>query len=352
MPGLGASGSKFQISTGWRYSHAHQSYFDSRVNHDFDRSWRPQEKLSVLDVSARYRINRRLSTTLTVPIVFNSFSMLTPPLGDGRGLRRGWRGQGLGDISLYTDSWLLDPSEHPFGNFSLGVGIKIPTGNWNQKAVIPDETGRNFIRRAVYPAAIQPGDGGTGIIVGFNTFKILRSPTIFRGHTLFASGSYLINARNRNGTGSIVRELGVPLNAAFLGETTNSVTDSYNLQGGVALQIPRTWDKKYFKNLRFRITGNWQGVPSHDLIGGSKGYRQPGWGASIGPGMTYGLGNNFWIVDVPIVVAGHIDGNRSAIPGLPVVGPGGAVSAATFNPNRNLGMMPRVAVAIRYVRSF
>jgi len=352
VPGLGSSGSKWQVSTGWRYSYANQSYFDSRPNHDFNRNWRPRERQSTLDVSARYRINKRFSTTASLPIVFNRFSTIQPPLGIARGNRFGWRGRGIGDLTLYTEGLLLEPSSHPFGNIGLGLGVKLPTGEWNQKAVLPNETGTGFSRRAVWPAAIMPGDGGVGVIAGFNAFKVIRKVGFMRGNTIFASGSYLFNPRNTNATQSVVSTLGVPLTPNFLNQLTNSVTDSYNLQGGVALRVPKTWDNEYLKDLRVRFIAGWQGIPFRDLIGQSDGYRQPGYTVTMGPSATYSLGRNFWIVDVPFVVLGHVDAGRSMIPGLPVKGPDGSLRPAVLTPNRNLGLIPPVSIAVRYVRSF
>jgi hypothetical protein len=230
--------------------------------------------------------------------------------------------------------------------------MKIPTGNWNQKAIMPGETGTNFASRAVWPAAIMPGDGGTGIIFGFNTFKVFRGLGFLRGNTVFASGSYLINPRNTNGTQSVVSTLAVPLSPNFGNAVTNSVTDSYNLQAGAAIRLPKTWDKKYLKDLRVRFITSWMGIPSRDLIGRSDGYRQPGYTVSMGPSITYGLGKNFWIADVPFVIVGHVDAGRSQIPGLPVTRPNGTQLPAPLNPRRSLGMIPRLAIAVRYVRSF
>jgi hypothetical protein len=350
VPGLGSSGAKVQISTGWRYSYSHQSYFDSRPNHDFNRNWRPQERQSILDVTARYKISKRVSATLSVPIVFNRFSALLPPLGDNGGERYGWRGRGISDITLYADSWILDPSNHPFGNIALGIGIKTPTGNWNQKATFPDETGKRFANRAIWPVSIMPGDGGTGVIVGFNAYKVFRQLGPLRGNTVFASGSYLFNPRATNGTQSIVSTLGVPVTANFANDLTNSVTDSYNLQAGTAIRLPKTWDKPYLKDVRLRFISNLQGIPFRDRLGGNGGYRQPGYTVSMGPSATFSLGKNFWIVDVPFVVAGHVDAGRTMLPGLPVRR-NGVVLPGVLNPRRSLGMIPPLAVAVRYVRS-
>jgi hypothetical protein len=351
VPGLGATGGKFQLSAGFRYANADKSYFNSRLNHDFTRLWQPNERLSVLDVTAQYRLNKRLSVTATMPIVFNRFSMLFPPLGVGRGTPRGWDVNGLSDISIYGQGLLLDPSESPFQNASLGVGIKIPSGRWNVPRDLPDETGKNVQSRSSYPPAILPGDGGVGILFGYNAFKVLRTPNLLRGVTLYSSGNYLANARDTNGTPSMVSSLGVPLSPIFLNRLTNSVADTYSLQAGASMPIPRTWDKKYLRGLRFRSSLNWEGLCSRDLIGKNNGFRQPGYALAIAPGVTYQYGRNLFILDVPIVFNRHINPNATLLPGLPTTAANGTLQPAKFNANRQMGLVAPVSISLRYVRT-
>lgn len=351
MPGLGAASGKFQISTGWHFASADRSYFNSRLNHDFTRLWNPHERLSILDVTGRYNISKRLSATVTVPIVFNSFSTLLPPKGGDIVNRESWHARGLGDISLFGQSWILDPATHPFGNIAVGVGIKAPTGNWNVKANIPNENGVNVTRKAVYPAAIMPGDGGTGIIVGLEGFRTFTAMGPLRGGTVFGAASYLINPRDTNGTDSIIKSLGVPLTPPFTQRTKNSVADSYSASGGIALRVPGTWDKPKLKGLRMRVIGSIEGTTAYDLIGANRGFRTPGYSVSLGPGISYARGRDFWVVDVPFVVGRHIDPGRTALPGLPVPGPNGIQLPGRFNPNRQMGLVAPMSLSMRYVRS-
>lgn len=307
--------------------------------------------MSILDVSARYALTKRTSVIASLPIVTNRFSMLFPPLGSPLGVRHGWNANGIGDLSLYTQTYLLNGKEHPFSNVALGLGMKIPTGNWNVQGYLPNENGLGFRERAVYPPAVMPGDGGTAIIVGVSGFKTFRTPQLLRGNTVFYSANYLINPRNTNGTASIIQNLGVPLAPQFLGGLTNSVTDSWNIQVGTSIKLPKTWDKPRWKNLRGRVTYGWQGIPEHDLFGKSGGFRQAGYVMSIAPGATYAYGHGYFIVEVPITFNAYVNPQATAIPGLPVKTPSG-LQPAPFNLNRNLGLIAPVAVAVRYVRSF
>ncbi|MEZ4544974.1 MAG: hypothetical protein R3C24_13905 [Cyanobacteriota/Melainabacteria group bacterium] len=113
MPGLGSTGGKFQLSAGWRYASADRSYFNSRYNRSFTELWGPKIRLSTLDVTALYKVNNRVRLTGTLPVVFNNFSTILPPLGIDQGARRGFGINGVGDLSLYGQSFVLNPSDIP-----------------------------------------------------------------------------------------------------------------------------------------------------------------------------------------------------------------------------------------------
>jgi hypothetical protein len=87
---------------------------------------------------------------------------------------------------------MFDP--HKFMNFNLqlGLGIKLPTGDYDfkDKFHITDST----TRLGPVDQSIQPGDGGTGFTVEANTFYN------FSHHFgLYGNFYYLINPREQNG---------------------------------------------------------------------------------------------------------------------------------------------------------
>lgn len=341
MPGLGTS-KKFELSTGWRYVQAHNSYFNSRINHTITNNWVPYERISVMDLSARYNINTRWSVTASLPIVFNSFSNLFPQTGRGSGIRYFQHARDIGDLSLFTASNLFKTKQHPFENISLGIGIKIPTGAWNLKNNHPLLSGTGYGRRAMFPPAIQPGDGGVGILVGASGFKTLARPSVLRGTTFFASGLYLINPRNHNGTDSIVAQTGLPLtqlNPIFYNRLKNSVTDSYTAQVGISVPLPNTYDKPALKGFRFLVTGHAEGVPAHDLIGKNNGFRQPGYSLSVGPGVAWAMGRHTVLVDCPIVFNRHIDPYATLLP----------LAGQKINPQRQFGLVAPMTLNVRYI---
>ncbi len=344
MPGLGSGKGKFQVSFGWHYAKANRSYFDSRVNHIITDKIKPIERLSVLDVTARYRISSRTSILATLPIVINRFSMIFPPMTPSLGARHSWSAAGVGDLAIYGERTMLDPNR--FANFSLGAGLKFPTGNWNVKALIPDETGLNLSRRAVYPPAIMPGDGGLGVIVGFEAHKLLRC-RFLRLSSIYTSGTYLINPRNINGTRSVISNLGVPLTANYLNRLTNSVADSYSLSAGILWRPPYLWEYPRLKGLRLMAAGKFDGQKSRDLLGASDGFRSAGYSLAVAPGISYSYGSDTFIAEVPVIFNRHINPGATTIPGLPVNG-----GPAPFEGNRQVGLVAPVSLSLRYVRSF
>jgi hypothetical protein len=58
-----------------------------------------------------------------------------------------------------------------------------------------------------------------------------------------------------------------------------------------------------------------------------------------------------FIAEVPIIFCRYINGTKSAIPDLNQ-NANGTVIAAPFTPMTNLGMVPSVAVSLRYAQTF
>src|SRR5262249_50788263 len=157
--------------------------------------------------------------------------------------------------------------------------------------------------------------------------------------------SYLINARNTNGTPSIVTLSEVPVAPQFAGRLVNSVPDAWTAQVGITLPLPHASEHQRLKGLQYRIVGRAEGIPTHDLIGRSGGFRQPGYIMSVGPGLSYQHGKNLWTVDVPIICIKYINPVPDLVPYLEKTN--GRITSG-FNPNENLGLVAPVAVLLRY----
>jgi hypothetical protein len=60
-----------------------------------------------------------------------------------------------------------------------------------------------------------------------------------------------------------------------------SISDEYLLESGFAHPLPKV------RGLTFTVGPRMEGVPAEDLIGGSLGFRRPGYAISIEPGVQY-----------------------------------------------------------------
>jgi hypothetical protein len=108
------------------------------------------------------------------------------------------------------------------------------------------------------------------------------------------SGTYLITPQETNGTP----------NASLAGinrkpnplTSTMSIPDQYLADGGVAYPFPM------IRGLALKTGLRYEGVKVRDLLGGSLGFRRPGYALSVEPGFQYERGTGTWTVNVPIAV--------------------------------------------------
>jgi hypothetical protein len=239
---------------------------------------------SLFDLRATVGLTDRWSLTAGLPFLAGDWSL---PLPSTTGApRHHQESAGFGDLVLLPKAWLLDPAAATAGNLRVGLGLKIPTGNEGVKDAFPDGSG--FARRPrPVDVSIQPGDGGWGAILDVEGF---RRAGAFR---LFASGSYLCNPREANGTASTPANLaggaGVPSDLR-----RNSVPDQFLLMAGAG----RPLGAGFGTSLALR----WEGVLPRDLVGGSDGFRRPGHVLSVEPGLSWTTGGTTLALSVPVAL--------------------------------------------------
>lgn len=224
---------------------------------------------------------------------------------------------GLSDIRVTAYKWLLDVSTPHRGNIQVGLGIKLPTGDYKYQDYFHRSTG--LVSAPVNPT-VQLGDGGTGFTVEVNGFY-----TVNKTITLFGNGFYLFNPRDQNGTSNL---LGLPPRPGVVeaGADVNSVPDAFLVRGGAnfTMRALAVW-----AGLRF------EGSPVYDAIGESHGIRRAGYAVSVEPGLTYSFGKTsiFAFVPIPIYQTLKVtaaDKAVAAITGQPAASPGGLVNALVF----------------------
>jgi hypothetical protein len=236
------------------------------------------------DLTATYQASPQIFYQFRVPFNFGSWSVLSGPK-----LERAFqRANGLADMSVVANAWLLPVKHFHTGNIALGIGIKPPTGNWNSKWHYPDIfSGANNIRKTV-DQSIQLGDRELGIIAQYQAFKS------FRYITFFSAASYLVSTRRTTGVPSLIAGLGIKDKKLLAAEGTNSAPDQYLGTAGFVVPVP------YIKGLALTLDARALGVPEKNLLSGFKGFRRPGFNLFAEPGASYTHGRHNLTVSVPI----------------------------------------------------
>ena len=220
-----------------------------------------------LDITATRTLNSRWSVAMTLPILDFSRSSLYEHDG---ATRHSTHSFGIGDARFSAYRWMFDPKTSHKGNVQLGLGIKLPTGNYNYMDYFYKKADSSVL--GPVDQSIQPGDGGTGLTFELNSFYNF-------SHKLGVYGSffYLSNPREVNGT-STARGGTASATAKKYNTDVMSVPDLFMTRAGVSYMVSH-----------FNFSGGIriEGLPSKDLIGGSRGFRRPGYIISAEPGVTY-----------------------------------------------------------------
>jgi hypothetical protein len=234
------------------------------------------------DFFLTYGISNRIYTSITIPTVFNSRSSLYE---HGRNERNTTFSRGLGDIRLGVGWWLLPLETNPNGNISLGLGVKLPTGNYNASDIFYNVGSNNEPQTRPVDQSIQPGDGGFGITADFQWYQKLAN-----GLFSYASGFYLLNPRETNG----IRTFRETLSPLLENESLMSVPDQYSARTGLSYSISST--------ISSSLGARFDCVPVKDLIGGNEGFRRPGNVLSIDPGIGFNKNNFSLNLNVPFAI--------------------------------------------------
>ncbi|GAA3570054.1 transporter [Snuella lapsa] len=225
-----------------------------------------------------YGISDRFYTNVLIPFVSHTRSSLYEHGGNRLGDRRNTKSSGLSDIRLGAGFWLFKPNSKSF-NVALGTGIKLPTGDYRYTDTFYNQgDNKDMMVDNVVDQSIQPGDGGVGFNLDLQGYQTL-SHHFMLTTTLY----YLFNPRETNGV--LTRS----------GSSEFSVPDQYAAQLG-ALYFTNV------KGLNMYLGGRLEGVPASDLIGGSSGYRRPGYVISVDPGINYSVDNLTMSLNVPVAL--------------------------------------------------
>ncbi|HVW61234.1 MAG TPA: hypothetical protein VHC48_14385 [Puia sp.] len=275
--------SKWQFSANTRYFKSFRHF----VGRDEQKQRMAQQTEVInhqytLDLALYRVLNPRWSIMLDMPIEANTRSSLYEHSNLGRFQTHSF---GIGDIRLAVYRWVLDPVKMPRGNVQVGLGLKLPTGSYNYLDYfhLTDSTKR----LGAVDQSIQLGDGGTGVTLELNAFYNF-SPAI----SVYGNFYYLSNPREVNGT-STARGGTASASAVKNGSDVMSVPDQWMARAGVNVGV---------NHFVFSAGAREECLPVHDLVGGSNGFRRPGYIISVEPGVTYNVKKMSFYAFVPVAV--------------------------------------------------
>ena len=234
------------------------------------------------ELSLVRQFNRRWSFAFFVPVISNARSSLYEHDGKHRYSTHSF---GVGDIRLAAYYWLVDPAKLSKADVQVGLGIKLPTGDYRYQDYfhITDSTKR----LGPVDQSIQLGDGGTGISLETNAFY-----NISRNSSVFVNGYYLSNPREQNAV-STARGGTPSASSVVYGSDVMSVPDQFMARVGFSYAVDH-----------LSLSGGMriEGVPAKDLIGGSNGFRRPGYVVSAEPVVAYKVKHTQLYLSVPVAV--------------------------------------------------
>ncbi|MFN0214470.1 MAG: hypothetical protein ACKVT2_09470 [Saprospiraceae bacterium] len=286
---------QWQLGASYRYFQSFRHFkSDTEQKERVEKNTEVINDAHSLDLGLTYGISNRLSVSANLPLIYYDRSSLYEHYGNSTTAnpeqKRFHTGaQGIGDARLSAAYWLLNPEKHTNRNLSVGLGVKLPTGNENvqdefhrRKAT---DGGDSIITKAV-DQSIQLGDGGVGFSLEIQGFTAL-----FKNGSLYFNGFYLSNPRETNNTVNRV----ITANSTDLDKITafHSVADQFVARIGMNYVVLPS------QNLSVSLGMRTEGVPAKDLIGGSNGFRRPGFIVAAEPGIALQHGKFGFSVNVP-----------------------------------------------------
>ncbi|MBL7808237.1 MAG: transporter [Saprospiraceae bacterium] len=286
---------QFQAGANYRYFQSFRHFkSDTEQKERLENHTEVINDAHSLDLGLSYGVSHRLSVSANLPLIYYDRSSLYEHYGNSKTAnpeqKRFHTGaQGIGDLRLSGAYWLMDPAKSPNRNLAVGLGIKLPTGDEN----VQDEFHRrkstdgtdSVITKAV-DQSIQLGDGGVGISLELQGYTQLFS----RG-ALYINGFYMSNPRETNNTVNRV------LNANST--SVDSITAFHSVADQFVVRLGLNYGLLPKQGLAVGLGVRAEGIPAKDLVGGSKGFRRPGFIISVEPGVAIQRGNFIFTANVP-----------------------------------------------------
>ncbi len=254
------------------------------------------------DLNVTYAINPRFTVSAVLPFVYSDRSSFYEHSGGNPSTgatRYHTQAGGIADGRLTAYAWIFDPTKMPKGNIQVGLGLKVPSGEYDASDTFITTSGP---KEFAVDQSIQPGDGGWGFTTEFYAWREIATRT-----TVYAQGYYLFNPENVNDVSTqtgLIRPKSITAlrNGAAAGNATAatrlasaqalgydntnaledvmSIGDQYLARTGASFVLWPAW------GLSVSLGGRLEGVPVDDLLGETDGFRRPGYTVSIEPGIS------------------------------------------------------------------
>lgn len=285
--GLGLQKGQWEFSTTYRFYEAERHFYDD--NKEVVPANAPRVVRNVLDFTLTYALSDRTTISAGLPLQSGRFDRSPiPPYGASVD-----KAKGIGDLMVVARHWMFDPATHHKYNVRLGAGLKLPTGRydaetWRRYNNAPRGAPANYVE-GYGPAdvAIQPGDGGVGILLTAESFYMIGEKA-----SVYGELTYLLNPRGTNGTNNQWSGAG-----PYVPNTDTTVPDYFVGRAGFTFIDPLGW-KRGSALLGLRI----EGQPVHDVFGSDDGFRRPGYSLSVEPGVAYSFTKVNLFLSVPITI--------------------------------------------------
>ena len=281
--GSHAESKGWALNTNYRYYKSFRHYREKHEEKERVEKGTDVRNFShTLDLGLTRTFNSRWSLGLNVPVIATRRSSLYEH--DGK-TRHSTFSFGVGDIRIAAYRWMLNPSKSPKGNVQVGLGIKLPTGDYKYQDFFVKADSTKVL--GPVDQSIQLGDGGTGLTTEINAYY-----NFSRKVSVYGSFFYLLNPREQNGV-STARG-GTPSAANIAnGSYVMSVPDQYMIRVGANFSFEKLTLSAGLRNER---------LPSRDLVGGNDGFRRPGYIISAEPGISYAFRKFTAYAYVPVAI--------------------------------------------------
>jgi hypothetical protein len=284
---------EWELTFAWRYGRSDRHFVGSEEQEERQREGSEVvNSVHLADLALRYKVDSQTSVSVGVPYLMADRE---GPIRNeqrelqGRELRSSTRG--IGDITVVGHRLLWDPETHRRSNVSLGLGIKIPTGATALSGVRTRYQNGEPVRTIeTADQSVQPGDGGFGLVLEASGFSMFNKSDTVAG---YLSALYILSPESTSGVQTF---------RSAPGEEVMSIADQYVARFGLQF-APISWE-----GIALGIGARVEGIPVHDLVGSSDGFRRPGYLLSFEPSVSWTRGVHRFTVSLPIA----LERNRQA----------------------------------------